>query len=212
MEAAFAKNDVALDLQCLECWTQYEMLLLLKTLSAGFGIELNESLRRLIPLRSPKPLISRYKFSKVPTLPRSDGSSISEFELHWLFLSQWRKGRHAIASEAQSILEGIDATHADMLAFHFVGHEPPYLSCPLWLKPLIARLCGPKTFGTSFLAYSQDFWRRRVGEALATVRILNAEGSEEANKRLAGYQKHYAWFARLPWPGLDQGNLFESTY
>lgn len=189
-----------------------EMLLLLKTLSAGFGIVMNEPVGSKTPVRSPKPLIPRYKFSKAPKLQRSDGSSVSEFELHWLFLSQWRRGKDAIALEAESILTGVDAAHTDELAFHFVGHEPPYLSCPLWLKPLIALLCGPKTFGASFLAHSQDFSLRRVGEALATVRILNAVGSEEAKKRLAGYQKHYAWFTKLPWPGLDQGNLFESTY
>lgn len=189
-----------------------EMLLLLKTLSVGFGIALNDTLHKKTPLRSPKPLISRYKFSKVPMLLRLDGSYVSEFELHWLFLSQWRQGRHAIASETESILTGVDASHKDALAFHLVGDEPPHLNCPLWLKPLIARLCGPKTFDASFLSFSQDFWRRRVAYALATVRILNAVGSEEAKKRLAGHQKHHAWFAKLPWPGLDQGNLFESTY
>jgi hypothetical protein len=189
-----------------------EMLLLLKTLSVGFSIELNESQESNTPLRSPKSLISRYKFSKVPTLQRSDGSIVSEFELHWLILSQWRRGRHAIASEAISILAGLDTAQADELAYHFGGNEAPHLDCPSWLKPLIALLCGPKTLDTSFLACSQDFWHRRVANALATVRILNAEDSEKAKALLEGYQKHYAWFSKLPWSGLDQGNLFESTF
>lgn len=189
-----------------------EMLVLMNTLSAGLSVSLDRGLVEQPVSKAPKPLISRYKFAKVPELLRLDGTRISELELHYLLLCQWRSGHNAIAPEAESVLKGLDVQRADELALHFVGEQPPYLNLPLWLKPLIAKLCGPQALETSFLKHSQDFWRRRVSDALATVRILNTEGSERAKELLAGYQKYYPWFSKLPWPGLDQGDLFESTY
>lgn len=181
---------------------------LLSTLESGSSLPPNAPPSPNASTASPKPLFRGYKYKKVPPLHRTDGTAVTEFDLHRLFLCQWRSGRQRLAAEAETMLMDIDAAELDSVAHYLWSwfHLPP------WLLPLIAHMSGDQSLSCFNLAHSQQFTHRRVSEALSIVKTLNTIGGKTAQERLAGYQKCYPWFARLPWPGLDSGDLFKATY
>lgn len=189
-----------------------EMLILLRTLSCRFGIRLTDPLRAQHPTKSPKYLIKRFKFSKVPPMPRSDGDALSEFELHNLFLCQWRAGRNAVVEEIDVSISGLAPSERDALANHLMDFGTFSPNCPTWMMPMIARLCGPRTLEGGLHPYWWSFSRRRVADSLALIRVLNTEGSERAKSLLSLYKTEYPWLSQPPWPEFSQGDLFESSF